>query len=127
MASRESADYIYIKLEHMRYNQKRVYYQYPIDTTLQKAVVFSEHYDYFYKDAHSVEMKPLGSFRGITTTSSGYSYFEGLQDIYLFDEDCIYSDNRDRLYCRGIPELPSNLEVVEGMTYLDYLVFTSTK
>jgi hypothetical protein len=125
-------DSIYIKLEHLRIDQCRLYYQCPIDTTLHKATVFSKHYEYFYMHAYLSEidedaMKPLGSFRGFGTRSTGFPYFEVVHDIYLFDDDCIYADNRDRLYCRGIPELPSNLEPVEGMTYMEYPVFVSTK
>jgi len=141
MYSTLEMEFVYIKIDNIKYCGKSVYYQRPIETRLHKAVVFGEHYDYFYDyEPHSCEeskdpeqpvsesyMKPLGSFRGIGTQSSGYPFYTVDHDVYIFDEDSIHEYNRDRLYCRGIPESPVNLDYVVELTYLDYSVFVSKR
>ena len=130
-------DFVYIKLEHICFFGKSVYYQLPIETQLHRATVFSEHYEYFYDDnvpyskdsddsvlpISTSGMRSLGSFRGMGVHSSGYPYYTVDSDIFLFDNDRIHQDNRYQLYCRGIPESPENLEPTDAITYLGYPVF----
>ena len=120
-------DFIYIKLEHVKYGGKRVYYQYPIDTNIHKANVFNQHYDYFYKEDHETEYRSLGGFRNCGMSCSGSCYYDYDYPVYEFDHGTVDENKRVYIYCRGIPEDCIHLEPIEHMTYLDYPVFVSTR
>ena len=120
-------EFVYIPIYNLRHNGKLLYYQYPVDTTIHPATVFSDRYEYFYKAIDDENMKPLGSFRGFGKQSSGQPYYDVEYDVYVFDEDFVYSSHIQQLYCRGIPESPVGLELVDTITYLEYPVYVSTR
>ena len=121
------SDFVYIKLEDMKYAGKRVYYQFPIETTIHKATTFNQHYEYFYKDNQDTEYRPLGGFCGFGKSCNGSYYYDTDYLIYMFDNNSVDEKYRQYIYCRGIPEDSVHLELIENMTYLDYPVFVSTQ
>jgi hypothetical protein len=121
-------DFVYIKLENIKYAGKRVYYQSPIDTSIHKANVFSQHYEYFYKEDHDIEYRSLGGFRDFgNSRSCSHAYYDFDYIIYFFDGGSVEETKREYIYCRGIPEDCVHLELVKNMTYLEYPVFVSTR
>lgn len=120
-------EFVYIKLENIKYAGKRLYYQSPIDTNIHKANVFSEHYEYFYKEDCDTEYRSFGGFCGFGNTCNGSYYYDTDYLIYIFDDGSVDERKKQFIYCRGIPEDCLHFEEVEHMKYLEYPVFVSTQ
>ncbi len=118
-------NYVYMKIDHIKYKGFDLYYRSEIDNKAHPATVFNDKYNYFYKSPYNNDaVKELGKFKGLSKRSSNFRYNDYDYDVYEFENDYISCDEKKYIYCTGIPESGENMKKIEGMEYLDlYAVY----
>jgi hypothetical protein len=112
-------NYVYMKINNLKYKGFDLYYRTEINTTAEQATVFNDKYEYFYKSLYSDTIKELGKFKVMSKRSSNLRYNDYDYDVYEFTNDYISCDEKKNIYCRGIAETGDNMVQLEDMLYLD--------
>ena len=112
-------NYVYNKIDHLKYKGFDLYYRSEIDHKAHPATVFNDKYEYFYKSPYKDEIKPLGKFKGISKRSSNLRYDDYDYDVYEFAKEEVSLEEKGKIYSRGIGECGENMVRLEGMVYLD--------
>lgn len=116
--------YVYHKIANIKHNGSDLYYQEPINTTMQKATKMTAKYNYFYKSPYNDIVQTLGQFTQQSKRSSNARYNDYDYDVFEFTEyEYIACSDKENLYCMGIPESGENMVRVEGMFYLEFPIY----
>ena len=121
--------FIYKQVENITYKGYPVYYRELANVTIHPAHKFNSQYVYYYINPDDQNMKKLGSFQRIERRNSGLPYHDYDYDVYIFDNETIYTDKIKNLYCELIIEdiENENMQVVENMGYKDQSLFYKLK
>ena len=115
----------YIKIDNIIYKEFELFYKKEINNIMTKATIFNDNYKYFYKVSDLV--KPLGKFKNMSKKSSESRYYDFDIDIYQFENDYVYFNNKDNIYSIEIPIYYENMVLIEDMFYLEYPVYYKNK
>lgn len=113
-------DYVYTKINHLKYKGFDLYYRSEIDNKAHPATVFNDKYEYFYKSPYNNnEIKALGKFKGMSKRSSNLRYNDYDYDVYEFTNDFVSCDEKKYIFCTGIPESGENMILLESHKYME--------
>jgi len=119
----------YFIIPNLTYKGKEIYYNKPTDTSFKKATEFNENYIYYY--VSKGEKKLLGKFKGMSKINLGCPYADTDYDVFVFEEDKIFYDKKDFIYCEFIKNERENMFLVKDITYeinnLKYSVYCKNK
>jgi len=121
--------HVYYKLlDSLKYKGFDLYYKKPIDTSMQKAVVFDDKYVYYYKCPHTNIQKSLGKYLGVGKRNTDIRSYDYDFEVYEFELDYIAFTSKSNIYCEGIPDLDNdglydNMILMEKTFYMDYPVY----
>ena len=112
-------NYVYTKIDHLKYKGFDLYYRSEIDNKAHPATVFNDNYEYFYKSPYKDEIKPLGKFKGHSKRSSNLRYNDYDYNVYEFVNDYISCDEKKYIFCVCIQESGENMIQLENQKYID--------
>ena len=117
---------IYIKIDDLKYNDSDIYYKQLINIQMHQATIFNNNYLYFYKKSNNIDFILLGKFKGSSKVSSGSRYHDIDFDVFEFENDKIFTNKINNIYCKGIPdtELDANMKPLpNNFTYIDKHIY----
>jgi len=118
--------FAYYKIDNITKNGSELYYKKPVDIVIHKASVMDSKHFYYYKSPYVKEYRPLGQFNRLNKRSSNCLYNDYDYDVYEFTEDYISCEEKENIYCIGIPEKGENMVKMEGMFYQEYEIYIIT-
>ena len=110
----------YVKIENMYYKGKEVFYKKPINTDLQKAIIYDDTIEYYYKNTEIDEdPKYLGKFKSFKKYQSNLYYDNCDYIIIEFENDNIFENKKENIYYKTIPntDADENMCIIEEMMY----------
>jgi hypothetical protein len=110
-------DFIYTKMDNMKYNGFELYYRTEINTNMHKAQFFNENYIYYYKYPNLENTKLLGKFLGKSKINTGSYNNDYDYEVYTFEHNNVFLDKADYIYCYGISNNMENMIPIEGLTF----------
>jgi hypothetical protein len=105
----------YIKIPNLTYKGKEIYYSEHMSTTLKKASEFNENYIYYYV-INGVDKK-LGKFKCMSKVNLGCPYADTDYDVFVFEEEKIFYDKKNFIYCELITNERKNITIIQDMVY----------
>jgi hypothetical protein len=118
-----SLNFIFVKIDNITHNDCEVYYKKPININFHEATVFNDNYYYYYylssyepdREDYTTLYRPLGKFEQMSKVN--------LDNVYVFEKDKIFCNEKHFIYCRGIPDSPENMVLIEDKLYQDYPMY----
>jgi hypothetical protein len=104
----------YIKIPNLSYKGKEIYYSEQMNTTLKKATEFNENYIYYY--VINGISKRIGKFKCMSKVNLGCPYSDTDYEVFVFEEDKIFYDKKDFIYCEFIKNERENMSLVKDIT-----------
>jgi hypothetical protein len=104
----------------MYYKGKEVFYKKPINTDLQKAIIYDDTIEYYYKNTEIDEdPKYLGKFKSFKKYQSNLYYDNCDYIIIEFENDNIFENKKENIYYKTIPntDADENMCIIEEMMY----------
>jgi len=114
-------DMIYIQIDNMSYQRKKVFYKKPINTQLHKATEYTNNYEYYLKQTDE-NYKYLGKFIEFTMYHSSSYYDDNNYPIIAFEKENVFENKKENIYCKGIPN-SENFILIEDMCYGEFPLY----
>ena len=105
-------NYTFLPIHNLKYKGYDVFYKKLLDDKLMKAFEFNNKYNYFYIILEN--KKNLGKFIGRSKVNLGCPYNDIDYDILQFENDFVYLDKSENIYCLLLVE-----EIMNNMISLD--------
>jgi len=117
----------FYQIKGMQINGFKMYYKMPIDISIHRATVFDDKHVYYYAKASTLYAKAnaytlLGNFKGYGKRNSLSRAEDDEYEVIEFTEDYVLLDDKQQIYCTGIPETRPNMIQLD-QTYNDYPVY----
>jgi hypothetical protein len=111
---------IYVKIENLKYNYSDIYYKQLINIDMHQATIFNNNYLYYYKESTNIDFKLLGKFICYSKVSSGSRYHDVDFDVFEFENDTIFTNKINNIYCKGIPHTELDTKMIKLSHQLTY-------
>jgi hypothetical protein len=120
-----------IKIDDIKYKGFNVYYKKKINMDIRLARKFDSDYIYYQKIpdnnvSSNFKMKLLGKFISRSKKNLGTYSYDADYDVYQFENDYVFCDQHDTIYCTDITNedlTAENMILIEDLYYQDHLVY----
>jgi len=118
-----------IKIDDIKYKGFNVYYKQKINTDIRLARKFDGDCIYYQKISDvscNSKMKLLGKFITRSRKNLGTYSLDADYDVYQFENDYVFCDQSDKIYCTDIKNevlTVENMIVIKDLYYQDHLVY----
>ena len=116
---------IYVNVDSMSYKGEKVFYKKPINIELHKATEYTSNYEYYYKE-NDETLKYLGKFIEFGMYRSDSYYDDTNYPIIVFQNENIFENKKEKIFCKGIPEtIDNNMIAIKDMMYEGFPLYYS--